>query len=362
MKKILVIDTAASKTGALSVLQDFADHIRNNDYENEWHFITGADGLVKEAENLHVHVLRDVKESRIKRLHFDHLSGAEYLSRFEPDVVFSLQNTMPVGKIKSRNGYAKKVLYVHQPLGFQNAKRFSFIKKEERHYAVYQYLISKEINESIKVSDKTIVQTEWMRDAVVRKTGVDKGKVVKILPDVADSGVRFKGNPGGFTKFIYPAGAILYKNHQLIVDAVKMLNRQGIVNFEVKFTVTEEDLPWLKGEISPNIYFAGSMPREELLSEYADSVLLFPSYIETFGVPMAEARKSGTIVLAANTPFAREVLRGYDNSYFFSRFAARTLAVLMKRVIEGDIIAEPAEHPDKKEESAYGKIVRELLK
>ncbi len=362
MKKIVVIDTAASKTGALSVLQDFADYIRKNEHENEWYFITGAEGLIEETGNLHVIVLSDVKESRMKRLHFDHFSGAKFLSRFEPDVVFSLQNTMPAGKIKSRNGYAKKILYVHQPLGFQNAKRFSFLKKEERHYAVYQHLISNEIDGAIKASDKTIVQTEWMRDAVVKKTGVDKRKVLKILPDVEDTGVRFKGNPGGFTKFIFPSGAILYKNHQLIVDAVKLLNRQGIVNFEVKFTLERKDLGWLKGMIPPNIYFAGSMPREEVLAEYEDSVLLFPSYIETFGVPLAEARKSGTIVLAANTPFAREVLKGYDNAYFFSRFAPRTLAVLMKRVIEGDITAEPAEAAIGTEENAYGKIVRELLK
>ena len=362
MKRILVLDTAASKTGALSVLQDFADYVRKNDHENEWLFITGAEGLVEESSNLHVIVLRDVKLSRFKRLHFDHFSGAQYLSRFKPDVVFSLQNTLPSGKIKSRNGFAKKIVYVHQPLGFQDSRRFSFLKSEERHYAVYQHLISKDINSSIVHADKTIVQTDWMREAVIKKTKVNPQKVVKILPDVPDTGVRFAGSSGIFTKFIYPAGAILYKNHQIILDAAKILNKRGIVNFEVKFTLEREELPWLKGELSPNIYFAGSMPREELLKNYEDSVLIFPSYIETFGVPMAEARKSGAIVLAANTPFAREVLNDYSNAYFFSSFTPRTLAVLMKRVIEGRIIACPLEKEETAGENAYGKIVRELLK
>ena len=361
MKKILVIDTAASKTGALSVLQDFAAYIKKNDHENEWHFITGAENLVKESQNLHVTVLKDIKESRIKRLHFDHFSGADFLSEYKPDVVFSLQNTMPVGKVRSRNGYAKKVVYVHQPLGFQNSRRFSFLKKDERHYAIYQYLISKEINSSIKNSDKTIVQTDWMKKAVIDKTGVDESRVIKILPDVPDTGVRFNGGNNAFCKFIFPSGAILYKNHQTIIDAVKILNKKGIINFEVKFTVDREELPWIKGEISPNIHFAGSMPREELLKNYEDSVLIFPSYIETFGVPMAEARKSGTIVLAANTPFAREVLNEYENAYFFSTFAARTLAELMERVISHRITAVQTEEREEKSEDAYGKIIRELL-
>ena len=70
---------------------------------------------------------------------------------------------------------------------------------------------------------------------------------------------------------------------------------------------------------------------------YTKGTLVFPSYIESFGYPMAEARQVGTLVLAADTPFAREVLADYKNAYFFDPFKPEELASLMGNAIRGDI-------------------------
>ena len=67
-----------------------------------------------------------------------------------------------------------------------------------------------------------------------------------------------------------------------------------------------------------------------MISRYRRATLVFPSYIETFGYPLAEARQAGTIVLAADTPFAREVLDGYENAYYFDPFKPEELADLME--------------------------------
>ena len=75
--RIVVDDIAASKTGALSVLRDFYDHIVENDRENDWIFVLG-DKLLEETENIKVLVRDDIKASRKKRLMFDLKNGAEY--------------------------------------------------------------------------------------------------------------------------------------------------------------------------------------------------------------------------------------------------------------------------------------------
>ena len=66
--------------------------------------------------------------------------------------------------------------------------------------------------------------------------------------------------------------------------------------------------------------------------------MVFPSYLETFGYPLAEARKLGAIVLASDTPFSRELLKDYKNAYFFNPFDATQLANLMKQVVCKDIV------------------------
>ncbi len=178
--RIVVDDIAASKTGALSVLRDFYNAV--SEYEkpgsgNEWIFVLG-DKLLEERDNIKVLVRDDVKRSRKNRLVFDLKTGAEYFKSLKPDVLFSMQNTLP-------RGYrGKQVLYVHQPLSYQTWKKFSFFKPEEREYAIYQYLIGNVIDSSVKRADKVIVQTEWMRRAVTGKTKVPEDKVIKIMPDI----------------------------------------------------------------------------------------------------------------------------------------------------------------------------------
>ena len=219
--RIVVDDIAASKTGALSVLRDFYNAVI--EYEssrigdrNEWIFVLG-DKLLEETDNIKVIVRDDVKSSRKNRLMFDLKTGADFFESLKPDVLFSMQNTLP-------RGYkGRQVLYVHQPLPYQTWKRFSFLKPEEREYAVYQHLIGRMIDASVKRADKVIVQTQWMRDAVVKKTGVPADKVVKILPDISvehTDGSSVIITPCQNNRFFYPAGEILYKNHGLILEAV----------------------------------------------------------------------------------------------------------------------------------------------
>ena len=85
--------------------------------------------------------------------------------------------------------------------------------------------------------------------------------------------------------------------------------------------------------------------------------MIFPSYIETYGLPLAECRQTGNPILAADTPFARQILKGYEKAYFFDPFDSSRLKDLMKEVYEGKIIPGDRE---RKQETAntYEEIVK----
>lgn len=334
--RIVVNDIAASTTGALSILKDFYYYIAEHDTEHEWIFLLGG-AYIEETEHIRVRVLSDVKKSWFKRLKFDLLTGAAYLRSLNPDVVFSMQNTL------TRGYHGKQVVYVHQPLGFQKIKRFSFFKPAEREYAIYQYIIGAMIDSAVKHADKTIVQTEWMRQAVIEKTKVSPEKVVKILPDIRVDFSEDLGEkePLQMNRFFFPSGDILYKNHQCILEAADLLQKENITDFEVAFTLTEaeaaESLKYGDSAVKQNISCRGRMRREEVYRLYHERILVFPSYIETFGYPPAEARQAGGIIFASDCPFCHEVLEGYANAYYFNPFKPMELAALMKRAVNGEI-------------------------
>lgn len=320
--KVLVIDFAATSGGAQSIVTDFYESIKN-DNENEYYFLL-SQAFIKETKN--IKLILTNKMNWFQRLYFDYYSSKKIVKEIKPDCILSLQNTMPL--IKN----VKKVLYIHQSLPFQNYRKFSFFKKRERQLAMRQYLQGTFMKKSIKKSDVIIVQTKWMKQAVSKKCHIDEQKVKIIPPKIKLNNNKLTlTTEKYFTTFFYPTYDALYKNNELIYNACNILNSKNIKDFDVQLTMD------VKEELSPNINFINRLTREECLLKYKTSVLIFPSYIESFGLPLYEARMCETIILAADTDFAREILDDYENAYFFNPFNEWELADLMKKCITKEI-------------------------
>lgn len=321
--RIVVNDIAASTGGALTVLKDFYEYIRNNETEHEWIFLLGGD-YVEQTDRIKVRALPKIKKSKISKLIFDFITGRKYINALKPDIVFSMQNILTFG-VK-----APQAVYIHQSIPFQNEKKFSFFKTGERKLAIYQYIIGAIIKLSARRADRIIVQTNWMKKALIEQLHIKESKIAVILPRVqkdikAPTKTEYRRNC-----FFYPTSNAVYKNNDCIYEACGILRAKGINGFTVKLTVNSETL-------RENIVYTGRISKEEVFAEYSRATLLFPSYIETFGYPLAEARQMGCIILASNCAFSREVLNGYENAYFFNPFKPEELAELMQQVISGAI-------------------------
>ena len=323
--KIVVVDIAASSGGALTVLNNLYKHICDNDILNDWHFLL-CDNFLEETPNIKVSTFPQYKKWS-KRLMFDFVDGKKFINSFNPDLVLSLQNTIVAGVA------APQIVFLHQSIPFQNAKRFSFFKSSERKMAVYQHLIGKMISESIKRADHTIVQSKWMEEEVVKVTGIDVENISCMFPKVDTIFPIVKDTNFNKNSFFYPAADYIYKNHKIIYDAVKILNSNGIDGFDIELTLERESS-------QKNISFIGEIPFERVLEKYNRSTLIFPSYIETIGMPLLEAKQVGSIILVADCSYSREVLKDYNNAYFFNPFEPVELANLIKKVINDEIKKE----------------------
>ena len=144
--------------------------------------------------------------------------------------------------------------------------------------------------------------------------------------------------------FFYPARAEVYKTHQAIIEACKLLNSRGITGYRVilplqpggfaeKICRQAEGLP---------IEILGALSYEEVWKYYSKTTLLFPSYLETCGLPMLEARMAGSRILASDMPFSHEALDGYPNVRFFPYDDPKELADCMQKVILGQMVYVPA--------------------
>ena len=111
-----------------------------------------------------------------------------------------------------------------------------------------------------------------------------------------------------------------------------MLDAQVIGNYNVMLT-----LPETERKVSTKISFTGLLDKETVIDQYQKATVIFPSYIETVGLPLMEAMMEGCIILVADCEYSREVLKDYKKAYYFNPFSPKELAGLMKKVINGEM-------------------------
>ena len=327
--RIMVFDVPAESGEALSVLHEFYNGFKL-DQENEYIFVLSLPEL-KETSNIKVLRFPWIKKSWGHRIYFDRIIAPKLIKKHKVDKVLSLQNIIiPHTKVYQS-------IFVHNALPFSEY-RFSFI--ENRMLWVYQNIIGKNIMKSIKRADHVIVQTNWMKKKCVKQLGV-KPEKIEVQPPKIDIEVKkiFKQTKESTSTFFYPASGVVFKNHKVVVDACLMLKKEGITDYKVIFTLKGNEnehiinLYNISKENELPIEFIGSLTREEVFDFYAKSTLIFPSYIETVGLPLLEAKMHDSLVIASDCEFAFEILRDYEKSHYFNPFDSKELALLMKAFI-----------------------------
>lgn len=324
--RILVYDVAADSGGAVTVLQSFYEEFCK-DLKNEYIFVLSVYKL-PETTNIKVLNFPWIKKSPLHRLCFDHFVAYKLVKKYKADKVLSLQN------IELPHAGVPQIVYEHNALPFAE---YRFKPWEAFRPWYSQQLLGRMMKKSIRRAEKVMVQTNWMKEEIVRQCRIPAEKVEVKFPPVE----MLKTEPYHLNEdkpvFFYPANASAYKNHRTFLKACELLKERGFQNYEVIWTVTGEENEGIRSirkeaeEKQLPIRFEGSMPRQKLFELYASSVLVFPSYIETIGLPLLEARSAGAWILAADCLYARDMVGDYDRTEFFKPFDIEQLCRSMAK-------------------------------
>lgn len=325
---IMIYDVHASESGALAILDDLYKQIRiYSDKSVRWVFVVSTPDY-EDTKEIMVRRFPWVKKNWGYRYYFDTVTTRKLLEEFKPDKVFSLQN-------KGIDFYKKEQLvYLHLPFILTDHK-FT-IKADGKKLWAYQNVISKSIFKSLRKVDMTIVQTEWMKEALIKKAGVYAEKIVVQQPDIKCNSIKsYVDCPENRKRIFYPATAFTYKNHMTLLKALDYATKKGLKDYEVIFTIRPDENGYSQQlyeyamSNKLNIHFNGPISREKVFEMYAKSILVFPSYVESFGLPLLEAKLSGTYIIASDTPFCHEILDGYDKAGFFGELDYQKLGDLI---------------------------------
>lgn len=329
--KILVYDIAAEDGGGLFVLKQFYQDVLQRHDNNKWLFIV-SNNCIQSKENISVKRYENVKKSYFHRWLFETIELKKIVKKMKPDLVISLQN-MPIKGIE-----AKQFTYLHQSLQYC-PKRFSILRKNERNLAVRQKVICNIYKRYLPKSEHIFVQTNWIKEATQKWLNINDEKITVVPVCVNWEDIEEKDYQGKKSRvFFYPARAEMYKNHMVIINACRQLVEDGVKDFTILFTIKKGDNSYADEIIKLSkglpIKFIGNIPYEQIWEYYRKTILLYPSYLETCGVPMLEARAIGGRIIASDMPFSHEDLDGYENVVYFSYNDSKELAEKMKNSLE----------------------------
>ena len=210
--------------------------------------------------------------------------------------------------------------------------------------AAYKYIYPFFVKCTLSANTDVVVQIPFIKSGVIAKYGCDPDRVHVMFPDVEKIEVkkievhRFEND---LFHFVYPASSVPYKEHRTLVNALAVLKEKNaalVERIRVHLTFHKDEYPDLykyieKQNLIRQFVFDGSMPYERLLTFYKGSDgLLFPSTIETLGLPLLEAAAFGLPIIVANLDYAVEVMGDYDGVRFVECYNYEKWAAEIERV------------------------------
>ena len=164
---------------------------------------------------------------------------------------------------------------------------------------------------------KYIVQTQSMKVALINWHG--DNPLVNIMPfmkKLEKSQIEFK-----LVKkfdFVYVADGEFHKNHYHLISALVLLAQEKIypslcltLSKRYKDIIKKIDVEIVNHDLK--IHNIGEVSHDEIINLYkSSSALIFPSTIESFGLPLLEATQVGLPILASEKDFVRDVCTPTD--------------------------------------------------
>jgi glycosyltransferase involved in cell wall biosynthesis len=187
--------------------------------------------------------------------------------------------------------------------------------------------------------------SEWSRQVISRAVGLALDKSCVIPLGVSDrfraaNGAAPAAHGAGRPDVLVVGSIASHRDHLTVFEAwARVLARHGtrrrlVVVGPVLEPAHGDRVRRAASRLEPNgaVAFLDETPREELVRLYQSAaVLVLPSSVESFGLPLLEAMACGSAVIASDIPVAREVCG--DGAWYYRPGDPADLAEKLDRLL-----------------------------
>ncbi len=332
VKSLVVSAVNFSEGGPLTVLIESLDAAAEF-LDDEWEIIALVQdvGLIK---NPRVRCIEFPKSKRswAIRLLLEWYRFAALSQQLQPDLWFSLHDITP--RVQAR----RQVVYCHNPSPFYHVSWREAVLEPK--FLLFNWFYKYLYRINIRRNYAVVVQQEWLRSEFYRL--YEYPNIIVAHPAQQKS-LNFSQKASTSSKkiFLYPALPRVFKNIELLCQAATMLPEfmQAVIEIRLTIDGTENryacNLVRRYGGVKA-LRFIGRQSRDDMAKQYAQcDAVLFPSKLETWGLPITEAKALGKPLLVADLPYAYETVGTYASVSFLPPNDAAAWAKVFEAVAAG---------------------------
>lgn len=350
---INAIGNFSKDTGGRSYLSNFIHYLQRFDTKNEYVvFLSEKDKDIFEIVNVN-----------IKTVSFKYSSYNSYLKVFYEQFILPFQikkNRIDImyypGNYASLFCPAPFLLQVQSLLDVFKNKKLGFLKR------IYRKNI---LGVSIKNAKQITTPSKIAKEEIIKHFKIDENKINVIYHGIdeyyysdnlleSEKAEIFKRYKINGKYILYVSALWEHKNHINLILAYNEVVKK--LNYNIKLVLIGEglgvnknylyylyNLP-IKLGIKNNVVFTGNIEKKELkyFYKYAE-LLVFPSFCESFGMPLLEAMAVGIPIIASNSYALPEIAGNAGiliDPYNIKNIADSILDLLQNKELRNDKIKE----------------------
>jgi len=336
LKKVIVISAINFRNGGpLSILEDCIEYLEKNLVDKyEVYALVHDKKLFKNTKKIYFIEFGNSINSYFYRLYYEYFYFKKLSVKLNPYLWFSLHDMTPNVKAIVR------AVYCHNPSPFYKVKVKEFFLDPK--FTLFSWLYKWIYKINIHKNHFVVVQQEWLKDEFKRMFTIKDCIVAH--PHIAQDKCSPPAKSFAEKQFFYPTFPRVFKNIEVICEAISLLETKYQDECKVLLTIdgTENKYAeWIVNKYKniKNIKFIGLQSREDIFKLYGSTdCLIFPSKLETWGMPISEFQAFNKPMIIADVEYAHETVGDYEKVKFFNPVDAKILSHTMQEFLNGSLI------------------------
>jgi len=336
-KKIVLSGANITSGGPLTIFNEALDELSqcNN---SEIIAIVNSKELFFKSDNISFIEIPNYKKFVFLKFYYEYVYFKDISKRVEPDIWISLNDFTP--NVSARSVFT----YFHNAAIFFKIEWRDILFSNRVIFQKFYYRLFLQFN--IRKNKKFIVQQNWIAESIHDLYNLPIKQLLIFKPNFTLSNyfpVEQNENNNFEKKLVlfYPTKAAGYKNIEFICEALNVLSkRSSVKNIELRLTIDKDEnlyskyLNWKYKNLT--IIWLGSISKDKVEENYKEaSVLIFPSRLETWGLPLTEFAKYNKPIFAIDLGYVYETLQDYPYLAFFKPNNVNQLVELLSNKLNG---------------------------